>query len=157
MKTTLNKYAATLLATACFATLAEQSPGEPAAPDAALVSTVEAFHKALEAGQAEKVIALLAPEALIIESGYIQTRSDYQREHLAEDIAFARAVPVTSRTVASTRQEGNVAWMTTTSRMVGEFHKKGVDSTTVETFVLTKGEGGWRIGTIHWSSHSTPP
>ena len=156
MKTILNKYTATLLASACLAMSAERSFGQPAAPDAAIASTVEAFHKALEAGEPDKVMSLLAPDALIIEAGHIQTRSDYQREHLTEDIAFARAVPVASRNLAALRQEGNVAWVTTISRVTGEFHKKFVDSTSAETVVLTKTSEGWRIRTIHWSSHSTP-
>jgi ketosteroid isomerase-like protein len=157
MKAYLKKYLVILFASACLIITAGHSFGEPDAPDAAIVSTVEAFHKALEAGEPDKVMALLAPDALIIESGYIQTRNDYHRVHLTEDIAFARAVPVASRNLAAVRQEGNVAWVTTTSRMVGEFHKKPVDSTGTETVVLTKATEGWRICTIHWSSHSTPP
>ena len=156
MKAILHKYWVTLLASACLAILTDLSFGKPDAPEgAAIVSTVEAFHKAIEAGAPDKAMALLAPDALIIEGGYIQTRSDYQREHLNEDIAFARAVPLTSSNVA-VRQEGNVAWVTTTSRVVGEFHKKFVDSTGAETVILTKATDGWRIRSIHWSSHRAP-
>lgn len=155
MITLRQKYSALLLASAYLFITAGHSFGEPVAPDAAIVSTVEAFHKALEAGEADKVMALLAPDALIVEGGTVQTRDEYQREHVTEDIAFARAVPVTSRKVA-VRQDGNAAWVTTMSRTVGEFHKKFVDSTGVETVVLTKTSDGWRIRSIHWSSHSAP-
>lgn len=157
MKTILNKYAATLLAGACLGVSAERSVGQPEAPDGAIASTVKAFHRALEAGEPDKVMSLLAPDALIIEAGHIQSRGDYQREHLTEDIAFARAVPVASSNLAALRQEGSVAWVTTTSRVAGEFHGKFVDSTSAETVVLTKSAEGWRISTIHWSNHSSPP
>lgn len=151
MKTILTEYFAVVLAGLLITT--GQSFGEPAATadSAAITSTVEAFHKALAAGKPEKVMSLLQPDALIIEGGVVQTRSEYGSEHLAEDIAFARAVPATSQNIAM-RQEGNAAWVTTRFRMVGEFHGKPIDSRTAETAILTRTPAGWRIRAIHWSS-----
>ncbi len=151
MKTDPKTCLITLLTVVSLLTLSV-SRGEPVAPDAAAIeSTVESFHKALGAGEPDKVMSLLAPDALIIEGGTVQTRADYQREHLNQDIAFARAVPVTSRNKI-VRQEGNMAWVTSTSRVVGEFHNKLIDSVSAETVILTKSSDGWKIRTIHWSS-----
>jgi ketosteroid isomerase-like protein len=100
----------------------------------------------------DRVTSLFLPDALIVEAGTVQTRDEYQHEHLAEDIAFARAAPSTQRDVI-VRQEGDVAWVTSTFRVTGKFQEKPIDNIAAETVVLTKTLGGWRIRAIHWSSH----
>lgn len=156
MKTNLKKYSTALIASAGFLVTAGIALSEPAAADAAAItSTAGEFHKALSAGKPDQVMELLAPDALIIEGGAVQTRDEYQREHLGEDIAYARAVPSTPRN-AVVRQEGDVAWVTNTFTVTGTFHDKPVDSIAAETMVLTKSPAGWRIRTIHWSSHKAP-
>jgi ketosteroid isomerase-like protein len=156
MKRILNRYAIAFLASASLILMAGISRGEPAATDtAAITSAAGDFHKALSDGKPDQVMALLAPDALIIEGGTVQTRNEYQSEHLAEDIAFARAVPSTQRSIV-VRQEGNVAWVTSTFSVTGSFEDKPVDSLAAETMVLTKTPAGWRIRTIHWWSHKAP-
>lgn len=153
MKTILRKYSAFLLMSACLMIAAGVSSGEPAAADAeAITFTIEEFHKAMAAGKPDKVMSLLLPDALIVEAGTVQTRQDYQQKHLSEDMAFARAVPVTSQNVV-VRQEGTAAWVTTMFRMVGQFHDKPIDNRAAETVILTRTPAGWRIRTIHWSSY----
>jgi ketosteroid isomerase-like protein len=153
MKRILNTRAITLLASASLILLAGISRGEPAATDtAAITSAAGDFHEALSEGKPDQVMALLAPDALIIEGGTVQTRGEYQREHLGEDIAYARAVPSTPRDLV-VRQEGDVAWVTSTFTVTGTFHNKPVNNLAAETMVLTKTPAGWRICTIHWSSH----
>jgi len=145
-----------LLASACLIITAGLSLAEPVAADAAAITiTAEDFHKALAAGKPDEMMALLQPDALIVEGGTVQTRDEYQSEHLAEDIAYARAVPSTQRDVV-VRQEGDVAWVTSTFNVTGQFHDKPVDNLAAETMVLTKTPAGWRIRTIHWSSHKAP-
>ncbi len=126
----------------------ETSP--PAA--AAIAAAVDAFHQALAAGEEKRAMSLLAPDALIVEAGTVQTRAEYQSEHLKEDIAFAREVPgtQTSRQIA---QSGETAWVTSTFRVTGKFHDKAIDNFAAETAVLTQTREGWRIRAIHWSSH----
>jgi ketosteroid isomerase-like protein len=156
MKTILEKCSTVLLAGAYLFISTGNTFGEPAVPDTtAINSTAEGFHQALAAGKAEEVMALLQPDALIVESGTVQTRDEYQREHLAEDIAYARAVPSTQRDVI-VRQEGDAAWVTSTFNVTGKFHDKPVHNLAAETMVLTKTSTGWRIRTIHWSSHKAP-
>lgn len=156
MKAILKKCSAVLVANACLLITPELSFGEPAAVDAATItSTAEDFHEALAAGEPDRVMSLLSPDALIVEGGAVQTRDEYQREHLAEDIAYARAVPSRLRNVVI-RQEGDVAWVTSTFRLTGEFHDRQIDDLAAETMVLTKIPAGWRIRTIHWSSRQAP-
>lgn len=129
--------------------------GGSAVDTVAIKSVVEDFPEALAAGESDWVMALLLPDALIVEAGTVQTRDEYQREHLAEDIAYARAVPSTPRNFV-VRQEGNVAWVTSTFRVIGKFQDQPIDNIVAETIVLTKTPAGWRIRTIHWSSHKAP-
>jgi ketosteroid isomerase-like protein len=152
MKTIQNTCTMTLFVSGCFIFTAGISRGEPVAPDAtAIAAAAEDFHKALSAGKRDQVMAVLQPDALIVEGGTVQTRDEYQSEHLSADIAYARAVPSTPRYVV-VRQEGDVAWVTSNFTIMGRFHDKPVDNLAAETMVLTKTPAGWRIRTVHWSS-----
>lgn len=131
--------------------------GESATPDASAITTVlNDFHKALAAGAPERVLALFTPDVLIVEAGVAETRDEYEAQHLAEDIAFAQAVPGDPREVV-VRQDGNVAWVTSTFRVTGIFRGKAIDNLAAETAILTRTSGGWRISTLHWSSHRAGP
>ncbi|MGI8437612.1 MAG: YybH family protein [Chthoniobacterales bacterium] len=126
---------------------------ETSPPDAAAISAaVEDFHQALAAGKEERAMSLLAPDALIVEAGTVQTRAEYETEHLREDVAFAREVPgtQTSRKIA---QVGDAAWVTSTFQVTGTFQGRAVNNFAAETAVLTRTADGWRIRAIHWSSH----
>jgi hypothetical protein len=59
-------------------------------PDVA--RTVEQYHRALAAGDSTAALTLLAPDAVILESGGVETRDEYRGHHLPGDVAFARAV-----------------------------------------------------------------
>jgi ketosteroid isomerase-like protein len=115
---------------------------------------VDAFHTALEHGDTEGALALLADDVLIFESGDAErSRAEYAEHHLAADAAFSAAVPsIRSRRVA--RADGDGAWVASESRTTGAFNGRPVDSLTVETMVLRRAADGWRITHIHWSSHA---
>ncbi len=64
-----------------------QSP----APEATeITATVQRFRGALAQGDPKVAMEMLAPDAVILESGAMQTREEYAREHLPGDIAFAK-------------------------------------------------------------------
>ena len=126
----------------------------PMAPDReAIATTVSAFHHALAKGDKSAALALLAPDAQILESGARQTRDEYEAQHLAADIEFAQAVQDT-RGALIVRQDGNVAWTSSTNRSTGKFRDRDVDSESAELMVLARTDAGWRIRAIHWSSHA---
>ena len=64
----------------------------PTEQSEAVIATVNAFHKELERSDEKAVLELLAPDAVILENGYAETRAEYERHHLKEDITFTRAV-----------------------------------------------------------------
>jgi ketosteroid isomerase-like protein len=113
---------------------------------------VDAFHDALKDGDRRKALEQLAGEVRVFEQGRLdRSRTEYAREHLAEDIAFAST---TRRTVAQreVKVHGEVAWVTSVNRARGHHRGRAVDFTTTETMVLDLAGDRWRIVHIHWSS-----
>ena len=122
-------------------------------PDPQIAAAVEAFHAALAKGDRAAVMALLSPDAQILEGGHAESREEYEKGHLASDIEFAQAVPSKRENVVA-RQEGSAAWVKSSSRVSGSFKGRDVNSAGAELIVLTKTADGWRIRAIHWSSHA---
>jgi ketosteroid isomerase-like protein len=117
-----------------------------------VASAVEAFHNALAHGDGKAAMKLLAPDAVILESGSAETRAEYENHHLPEDIQFAQAVH-SNRSDVRVQIDDNTAWLTSRSKTEGSFEGKPVNSVGVELIVLTKSSDGWLIRAIHWSSH----
>jgi ketosteroid isomerase-like protein len=133
----------------------EVKPGaSTGSPDSlAVVAAVDAYHAALTRGDSSAVDRLLAPEALILESGGVETRVEYLGGHLRGDIAFAQGVP-RQRGAITVRVRGDVAWATSTSVTQGEYRGRDINSASAELMVLERAESGWRIAAIHWSSRA---
>lgn len=121
-----------------------------------VAAAVHAYDRALGAGDSTAALALLAPDAVILESGGIETREEYRSHHLPGDIAFARAVPSQGGAVG-VRVRGDVAWAWSTSTTQGEFRGRQINSSGAELMVLTRTATGWRISAIHWSSRARRP
>jgi ketosteroid isomerase-like protein len=117
---------------------------------ATIMATVDIFHEALADGDAGMMLALLVPDALIIENGSVQSRVEYAGKHLQAHIAFARAT--SSRwLVANLRQERNAAWVRSNAKVTGSLRGKPVNDSIAELMVLRKTPKGWHIRAIHWS------
>ena len=126
---------------------------EPVARAAAAV--VDAFHAALAKGDLGGAKALLAEDALIYESGGVERgKAEYASHHLPADAAFTAA---TTRTVTrrTGHAAGTMAWVATESKVTGSFKERAVDSVSIETMILRREQGAWRIAHIHWSSANT--
>lgn len=129
--------------------------GASAAADGKIdpAALVRSFHQALSSGNRDATLALLDPGVVIFEQGEAEmSRDEYVAQHLDADIEFSRA---TSQQVIDqrTQSHGKSAWVLTTSETSGSFRGRDVSSRNVETMVLEKTSGGWRIMHIHWSSH----
>jgi len=120
-----------------------------------VVAAVHRYHAALASGDSVAVAALLAPGAVILESGGVETRAQYLGGHLRGDIAFAQGVPSERGAVAVTVR-GDVAWAASTSTTKGEYRGRAVNSVGAELMVLVRTGQGWQIAAIHWSSRSRP-
>ena len=120
---------------------------------AAVAAVVERYHRALESGDSVGALVLLTSDAVILESGGLETREEYRSHHLPADIAFARAVK-SVRGPIRVVVRGDVAWAMSTSTAQGEFRGRPVNSASAELMVLTRTTDGWKINAIHWSSRS---
>ncbi len=126
------------------------APAQTAGP----VDTVDAFHAAIEAGDRDAALEHLAEEVVIFEGGGAEmSRAEYAAHHLDGDMQFSAAM---QREVTERRHEvvGDLAYVMNRTRTTGSFRDREIDSSGVETMVLRKGEGGWKIVHIHWSSRS---
>ena len=142
--------------TSTFGPVPSSGAGQSRADSLAVVAAVSGFHRALAQGDSVAALALLAPDATILEAGAIESRRDYRTHHLAADIGFARAVPGTNGPI-SVVVLNDVAWASSTSITVGTFEGRAIDSQSAELVILSRAAGGWQIRAIHWSSHSRRP
>lgn len=135
---------------------AAPSRGAAAASDsAAILAVVEGFHAALAAGDSAGALSFLAPDAVILESGGLETRAEYAAHHLGADMAFAREVPST-RAITEVFQDGGTAWVASVTTAKGTYRGREISSQGAELVVLSRTNGGWRIRAIHWSSRRLP-
>lgn len=123
------------------------------ADSAAVVDLIERYHGALSAGDTATAMGLLAPGAVILESGGIESREEYRSHHLPADMAFAKAV-ARERGPVRVSLHGDVAWAASTSTTRGTFRDRQIDSQGAELMVLRRTNGQWRIEAIHWSSRN---
>lgn len=122
-----------------------------ASDTAAVHDVLRRFHEALARGDSAGALALLAEDAVILEAGGIESRAEYRAHHLPADIRFASAVPAKGGPL-QVALAGDVAWVSSTSEVVGSFEGRAVNSVGAELAVLTRSADGWRIRAIHWSS-----
>ncbi len=129
----------------------------PSADSVAATAVVSAFHAALKGGNAIEAMRLLAADAVLLEAGGIETRAEYEKNHLPADIEFEKVV-TTTRMPYRVTVAGDAAWAITTSEFKGTFQNRPVDSVGVELMVLSRDpSAGWRIRSIHWSGRARRP
>lgn len=119
--------------------------------------TVDAFHEALRTNQPDRVLALLAREAVIYEQGFAEiSRDEWVRRQLGPAIAFAGD---TERRVLrrESREMGDVAWVVSSTRTTVTLPGQPLALNGAETAILRRDTEGWRIVHLHWSAHESPP
>lgn len=123
----------------------------PAEAEAA-VAVAERFSDALSSGDLETVEELLAPDALILESGGAErSREEYLGHHAISDAKFLKG---THRQLLRRRARaaGDLVWIGSESELHAEKDSKPLVLLSTETMVLKQTPDGWRIAHIHWSS-----
>lgn len=117
----------------------------------AVALVVERYHQALASGDSATALRLLAPDAVILEGGSVETREHYREHHLPADIGFTREVPA-QRGMIRVVVRGDVAWASSTSTSTGSFRGRAINSRGAELMVLSREGTDWVIRAIHWSS-----
>ena len=119
-------------------------------------ATLEAFYGAMKSGDTAVAMAQIAEDAQFLESGRLETRAEYEKNHLPADIAFEKQV-TGKRSPFKVTINGDTAWAIATTEFDGTFDGGPVNFTSAQLAVLSRESEGWRIRSIHWSSMRRPP
>ncbi len=125
--------------------------GAPASSEAEVIAVVESFYDAMRSGNAAGAMRVIAPDATFLESGGLETRAEYEANHLPADIEFEGAV-TGKRGPWRVTFEGDTAWMNALTEYEGTFKDAPVNFVSAQLVVLARDSGDWQIRTIHWSS-----
>lgn len=119
-------------------------------------AVANAFHTALQKGDRDAVLNLLAPEAKIDETGHLQTRDEYTAGRLGEEIAKLKEAKLKSSWIGSMLM-GDAAMVGSETEITRL--KDGVVMTKHSREMLTLGLSGmqWRITGVNWQSSKVSP
>jgi len=129
-------------------------PGCAAAPppprEADVVAVVDTFYKAVSTGDAKAAMQLIAPDAVFVESGKIETRAEYEQNHLPADIEFESKVKGVRGPARVTFDGRDTAWVISRAEYDEGNPEKYINT---QLMILTHDTGEWRIPSISWSSN----
>ena len=123
--------------------------------EAAVRAVVSRFHTAVASGNAAAAMAVVGADAVFLEAGSVETRAEYEKNHLPADIEFEKDVPM-KRSALRVVVSGDAAWATCTTELKGTFQARAIDSIGTEMMVLSRTAGGWQIRAVSWSSRARP-
>ena len=116
------------------------------------VATVDRFLAALAAGELERAAADLDPELIVLEGGNAElSKEQYLSLHAKQDAEFLKTATVETG-YRRARVQGDLAWVASLTEVQAEHEGKPLAIDGAESMVLKRGEAGWRIVHIHWSS-----
>ena len=122
----------------------------PPPKEADVVAVVNAFYGGITAARPADVMRLIAPDAVFIESGRIETRAEYEMNHLPADIEFEQKVKPMRGPLRVTFDGRDTAWVISRAEYDEGNPEKYINT---QLMVLTRDTGDWRIRTISWSSN----
>lgn len=124
---------------------------DTAQDEASVTATLDTFYGAMKSGDSAKAMSMIAEDAQFVESGRVETRDEYEKNHLPLDINFEKQVSG-KRGPLRIRINGDTAWVIASTEFVGTFDGRDLAFVSRQLAVLTREEDGWRIQSIHWSS-----
>ena len=128
-------------------TKTELSQGLTSAPG----KVVNLFHNALQESNKDVITKLLDTNVLIFEGGGVErSAKEYISHHLISDMAFMSKMKV-EKLEHQVVIYGEIAISSSRSRIKGIYKEKTIDRITMESIVLRKIGGKWKIINIHWS------
>ncbi len=128
-----------------------QSAVAQSADSVAVVAAVERFHGALAASDSALAVSVLADDALVIESGAIQSRAEYLGHHLGADMKASQGSKGV-RSVTNVTVVGTMAYVVSKTETPASGAEGSTASELVELMVVSKSTNGWKIRAVHWSS-----
>jgi ketosteroid isomerase-like protein len=119
--------------------------------EADVVAPLEAFYAAMKTGDTAAAMRPIAADALFVESGKLETRAEYEMNHLPADIDFERQI-TGKRSPWQVKTNGDTAWVIATTEYDGTVDGAPVNFVSGQLAVLTRANDEWQIRSIHWSS-----
>ena len=120
--------------------------------EADVKAAIETFYAAMKKGDPKAAMAMIAPDAVFVESGRLETRQQYEESHLPSDIDFEKQITGTRGPWRITIN-GNTAWGIASTEYKGPVDGRELSFVSTQLAVVTRGEDGkWLIRSIHWSS-----
>jgi len=139
-------YTLVVLAFSSIALFAQQSTEKEM-----IAKTLNDLETAIVENDSEKAGEILHGDVTILEGGGMETKSQYLSHHFHSDGKFLSAM---NREELSQEisVEGNMAWVTSKTKMTGTYSGRDIDLSSLELAVLKKENGMWRVIALHWSS-----
>jgi ketosteroid isomerase-like protein len=128
----------------------------PSHSDADVTAVFESFYGAIKRGDPMAAMSVIAPDAMFVESGKLETRAEYEKNHLPLDIDFERQI-TGKRGPLRITFAGDTAWVIATTEYDGKVDGGLVSFASSQLMVLTKDADAWKIRSIHWSSRPLEP
>jgi len=109
------------------------------------------FHKAIKKGYQKKARSLLDDNVIIFEGGRVErSADDYASHHMVADMKYLAKIH-TEVLEHSVKVVGDTAYSMSRTKSTGQYKGKYINSEGMESMVLLKKEGKWKIAHIHWS------
>ena len=113
------------------------SPAQAPPSEAEVTAVVESFYAAIKKGDPAAAMSVIAPDAVFLESGKLETRAEYEANHLPADIEFESQVNG-KRAPMRVTFSGNTAWVIATTEYNGTFDGSPVSFVSAQLVVLTR-------------------
>ena len=125
---------------------------DTAADTAAVEAVVNGFYGAMKTADKAAAMALIHEDAMFVEGGRLETREQYETNHLPADIEFEQAVSG-NRISTKVTIDRDAAWVIAETEFRGTFENEPVSFVSAQLVVLSRDAGDWRIRSAHWSSY----
>jgi ketosteroid isomerase-like protein len=147
--------------TATWFGVASFSPSARAseAAEGGVKAFVEAYDRAFNAKDMNRLAAFYHPDVTIFEGGYVNTGwVDYRDNHLGPELKEMEGLQFSHVDVVPHVLSDGTAYVTAEYRLRTKMDSKPVDAEGLETLILVKSaEGEWKIRHSHTSSRRKPP
>jgi ketosteroid isomerase-like protein len=113
---------------------------------------IYSFHQALKQGNKKEARELLDDNVIIYEGGRVErTADEYADHHMLADMAYLAAI--NNETLEhNVKVAGDTAYSMSRTKSTGQFKGKTIDHESMETIILRRIAGSWKITHIHWSN-----
>lgn len=116
-----------------------------------IAKTLNDLETAIINNDSEQAGAILHDDVTILEGGGMETKGQYLSHHFHSDGKFLAAIN-REEVSQDIKIEGNIAWVTSKTKMTGTYSGRDIDMNSLELAVLKKENNAWKVVALHWSS-----